>query len=100
MLEIIETDEFRKWKDSLDDPKIRAVVGNKINNIRTYGRFMGDFKPVGKGVVEIRVHASPGFRIYTAIQGRNLLILLGGTKHRQKQDIEKAKGMLREWRGA
>jgi putative addiction module killer protein len=51
----------------------------------------GDWKPVGHGVFELRIDYGPGYRMYCAAQGAELVILLcGGDKRKQDQDIETA----------
>jgi putative addiction module killer protein len=53
-------------------------------------------KPVGEGAAELRVDRGPGCRVYFGWDGKVLVILLGGgTKRRQQNDIESA---LRRWR--
>jgi len=48
-------------------------------------------KGVGSGVLEFRIDFGPGYRIYFGKDGERLVILLGGgTKKRQQQDIETA----------
>lgn len=50
------------------------------------------------GVIgEYRIDWGPGYRVYLAKDGEDLVILLGGgTKQRQKQDIERAKALWSE----
>lgn len=49
-------------------------------------------KSVGQGVNEYRLAYGPGYRIYFGRDGETLVILLGGgTKKRQNNDIEAAK---------
>jgi putative addiction module killer protein len=53
-------------------------------------------KPIGEGAAELRIDRGPGYRIYFGWDGKVLVILLGGgTKRRQRSDIEAA---LRHWR--
>lgn len=61
----------------------------------------GDHKSVGAGVVERRIDYGPGYRIYFGRDGETLVILLGGgTKKRQAQDIEFAKGCWKSYQAA
>ena len=53
---------------------------------------MGDVKPVGEGVSELRIDHGPGYRVYFVQRGRVLIILLcGGNKGTQQRDIVRAK---------
>ena len=53
---------------------------------------LSNVKPVGRGVLEYRIDFGPGYRIYFGRDGELLVILLaGGTKKRQQEDIRAAK---------
>ena len=87
-LDVAQHSPFRDWSHSLD-----AQAAAKINIALArlaYGNF-SNVKGVGSGVLEFRVDFGPGYRIYFARDGEDLVILLGGgTKRRQQQDIETA----------
>ena len=56
----------------------------------------GDVRPVGQGVSELRIDYGPGYRVYLKKRGRMMIILLaGGDKRTQSQDIEKAMRLAR-----
>jgi putative addiction module killer protein len=58
---------------------------------------LGDVKPVGEGVSELRIDYGPGYRIYFVQQGNTVVILLcGGDKRTQNKDIRTAKQMAKE----
>ena len=63
---------------------------------------LGNFsnvKGVGAGVYEYRVDFGPGYRIYFGKDGERIVILLcGGSKQRQQNDIERAKEYWREYK--
>jgi len=51
----------------------------------------GDSRSVGQGVLEMRIDYGPGYRIYYVHHGARIVILLcGGDKRTQQQDIKKA----------
>jgi putative addiction module killer protein len=59
----------------------------------------GDAAPVGEGVSELRLMFGPGYRVYYAARGSELIVLLaGGDKGTQAGDIETAKKLWREWK--
>lgn len=87
---------FNQWLDSLRDRKARAVVRTRINRLRL--GLLGDCKPVGKGVKELRIFFGPGYRLYFGQEGETLVILLcGGDKSSQNKDIKKAQGYWQDY---
>lgn len=60
---------------------------------------LSNVKPVGSGVLEYRIDFGPGYRIYFGRDGERLVILLaGGTKKRQQEDIGAAKANWTDYR--
>ena len=56
----------------------------------------GDVMPVGEGVSELRIDYGPGYRVYYKSQGRTVVVLLaGGDKRTQSEDIETALRLAR-----
>jgi putative addiction module killer protein len=81
---------YSNWLDSIKDPKTRAIIISHVDRMEL-GAF-GDFKALGEGIYEQRIHYGPGYRIYYAKHGRKVYILLcGGNKSSQKKDIKLAK---------
>jgi len=66
----------------------RLVEGN-VSNV----------KSVGGGVAEVRIDYGPGYRIYFGREGDKIVVLLGGgTKQRQRRDIENARSRWHDYR--
>jgi putative addiction module killer protein len=60
---------------------------------------LGDHRPVGGGVIEMRLDFGPGFRIYFTRVGHDIVLLLcGGDKSTQQRDIEQAKTYLTDYK--
>ena len=89
MTQIEVTDAFDKWLKGLRDLQARERVLARIRRLREGNP--GDVKPVGGGVSEMRIDYEPGYRLYFVQRGGTLIILLcGGDKSSQSQDIAKA----------
>jgi putative addiction module killer protein len=94
-MEIRKTETFIAWLDELRDLRARARVQARIE--RLAGGNVGDVKPVGEGVSEMRIDYGPGYRVYFTRQKRELIVLLaGGDKSTQGADIKIAIRLARE----
>jgi putative addiction module killer protein len=95
MLEVRQTDTFTSWLRALKDANAVARIAARIRRLE-FGN-LGDVKPVGEGVSELRIDYGPGYRIYFIQQGNTVVILLcGGDKRTQNKDIRAAKRMAKE----
>jgi putative addiction module killer protein len=57
----------------------------------------GDCRPVGDGVHELRFRIGPGYRIYFGEDGDDVILLGGGTKSTQENDIKTAKHLWSQY---
>ena len=88
-------DIFAEWVAGLKDMKAKAAIDLRIGRMEE-GNF-GDSKPVREGVSEMRIDIGPGYRIYYARSGARIILLLcGGDKRTQSQDIDRALAMAAE----
>ncbi|MCT4700310.1 type II toxin-antitoxin system RelE/ParE family toxin [Enterobacteriaceae bacterium H20N1] len=91
-----QTDVYRRWEARLKDQRTRSVVATRL--LRLANGLAGDVRPVGEGISELRIHYGPGYRIYVKQQGKSILLLLcGGDKRSQSQDIFLAKMLAKAW---
>jgi len=95
MIEISQTGVYSRWFEGLRDRRARARIDIRIRRLSLGNP--GDVRPVGQGVSELRIDYGPGYRVYFVQRGPSLIILLaGGDKRTQNQDIQKAIRMTRE----
>jgi putative addiction module killer protein len=96
MIEIKQTETFRKWRTRLKDERIRGLIASRLDRL-AFGH-AGDVEPVGHGISELRFRYGPGYRIYFQQRGDTIIVLLcGGDKSTQAKDIKAAKRMADEW---
>jgi len=89
MVDVRQTDEFSDWLGGLKDLQAKSRILTRIRRL-SLGN-IGDVKPVGSGVSEIRIHYGPGYRVYFVQRGNEIIILLcGGDKSTQAKDIKEA----------
>lgn len=90
---------FTEWLLALKDSRARAKIRARLERLQLGN--LGDCKGVGQGVMELRVPYGPGYRVYFGIEGETLVILLcGGNKSTQPEDINTAKRYWQEYHDA
>ncbi|MDE3016246.1 MAG: type II toxin-antitoxin system RelE/ParE family toxin [Pseudomonadota bacterium] len=89
-MKVVEvTPHFSKWFRGLRDHQARLRIQARIDRAEM-GNY-GDWKPVGNGVCEMRIHYGAGYRVYFIEHGKTTVVLLaGGVKARQSGDIQTA----------
>jgi putative addiction module killer protein len=69
------------------------------NNRVKLGNF-GIIKALGDGVIEMKIDYGPGYRIYYAMNGKTVVLLLvGGDKTTQTRDVKVAKAYWKRQQG-
>lgn len=92
MFRVVTTIEFDQWLDGLRDPLAQARIATRI--VRIESGLLGDWKPVGSAVSELRIDHGPGYRMYFTIREREIVILLcGSDKRDQDRAIKQAKAL-------
>ena len=97
MYAILRSQTFDRWLSRLRDRQ--AVNRIVVRLLAAEDGHLGDVRPVGGGVSEMRIQYGPGYRVYFITREAELIILLcGGDKDSQRRDIDRAKRMAAEWR--
>ncbi len=95
-MEIRQTEVFARWFVGLRDRRARRRIQVRIDRLAIGN--LGDVKPVGDGVSELRIDYGPGYRVYFIRRGEALVILLaGGDKASQGRDIAAARVLARRF---
>ena len=96
MIEIRRTLEVEKWLKSLKDRMAKAKILMRIERMEE-GNF-GDVEAIGNGLSELRIHQGKGYRLYFGNKNNQVILLLcGGDKSTQQEDIKKAKLLATKW---
>jgi len=86
------------WLQSLRDTKARIAIDRRINRMESDN--FGDHRFCRDGVWELRIDVGPGYRVYYALAGSQVVLLLaGGDKRTQDADIKRAAAYWQDWQG-
>jgi len=87
---------FAEWQDALRDPIAKKAIARRLYRL-TQGHF-GDHKHCQDGVWELRIDLGPGYRVYYALEGKTVVLLLcAGDKRTQQADIARACDYWHDW---
>ena len=90
-------DVFGEWLSGLKDVRTRAKIATRIDRLSNEN--FGDCKSLSNGLFELRIDWGPGYRVYYALVGKSVVLLLcGGAKRKQSSDIEHAMEYLTDYR--
>jgi putative addiction module killer protein len=94
VIEIRQIEVFAAWFRNLRDRRARARIQVRVDRLSLGNP--GDAKPVGEGVLELRIDYGPGNRVYFVRRGGTVIVLLaGGDKRTQARDINTALRLAR-----
>ena len=89
---------FSDWLNGVRDKIAQARIRIRLRQVEA-GNF-GDCESVGEGVSELRMHVGAGYRVYFGRHGQTVVVLLcGGDKRTQTNDIKRAKLFWAAWKG-
>lgn len=90
MFEVLKSPEFDDWLNRLADKQGKAKITARVQRLEQGNP--GQIKPIGSGVIEMKIDFGPGYRVYFKQTGRTIiLILCGGDKSTQTKDIRRAR---------
>ena len=96
MLEIIKSDTFDAWLRSLRDRQAKARIEVRIRRLSLDNP--GQYRSLKNGINELKIDYGPGYRVYYTFRNQTLVLLLcGGDKSTQDQDIKTALRILKQW---
>ncbi|MCY7381111.1 MAG: type II toxin-antitoxin system RelE/ParE family toxin [Microcoleus sp. CAN_BIN18] len=88
---------FSEWLDSLRDLKAKFKIDGRLDRVQEGN--LGDYRVLGEGVCELRINYGPGYRVYFGqVEETIVLLLIGGDKSTQEQDIRKAQKYWTDYR--
>lgn len=91
---IRQTEDYERWFGKLRDRRAKARIDVRIRRLSLGNP--GDVGPIGEGVSELRIDYGPGYRVYyVQTHPAEAVLLIGGDKRTQEQDIKKAREMAR-----
>lgn len=96
MLVFIQSQTFSRWLDRLRDRRAKALIQARLD--RWSCGNPGHMKTLGDGLSEMKINHGPGYRVYWTQRGSTIVLLLcGGDKSSQAQDIAKARRIAADW---
>ncbi len=96
MLEIIKSDTFDAWLRSLRNRQAKARIEVRIRRLSLDNP--GQYRSLKNGINELKIDYGPGYRVYYTFRNQTLVLLLcGGDKSTQDQDIKTALRILKQW---
>jgi putative addiction module killer protein len=84
---IDQTERYSRWFARLRDERAKSRILIRVRRL-SLGN-LGDSRPVGGGISELRIDYGPGYRIYFARRGAALIL--------QWADIAKARESAAQW---
>jgi putative addiction module killer protein len=83
------TEAYRDWINAFKDRVARARIQVRVDRL-VHGN-PGQHRNLTHGVSELKIDVGPGYRVYYTERAGDLIVLLaGGDKSSQQQDIETA----------
>ena len=96
MFEIVKSDTFDAWLRGLRDRQAKARIEVRIRRLSLENP--GQHRVLTGGICELKIDHGPGYRVYYICRNQTLVLLLcGGSKSTQNQDIKLARNIAGQW---
>jgi putative addiction module killer protein len=93
-MRIRTTEVYLDWVNALKDRAARARIQVRVDRL-AHGN-PGQHRKLTEGISELKIDVGPGYRVYYTQRGKEIIILLvGGDKSTQQQDISTAQELAR-----
>jgi len=94
-MDVLKTAIFDNWLKKLKDRRAKAIIQVHIN--RLIEDKPGNIRALNSNLHEKKIRYGPGYRLYLYLRDQKCVILLcGGDKSTQQDDIKKAKKIVKE----
>lgn len=88
-MRLVITEVYKDWINGLKDRVVRARIQVRVDRLM-HGN-PGQHRSLTDGIVELKIDIAPGYRVYyTERNGEVIVLLAGGDKPSQQQDIKTA----------
>lgn len=96
VLDIVKSATFDAWLRALRDRQAKARIEVRIRRLSLENP--GQHRTLKSGVCELKIDYGPGYRVYYAHRHQTLVLLLcGGDKSTQTEDIKLAQRIAKQW---
>jgi len=97
--EVLRTKAYIKWFDKLKDDTAKKYIRSRTVSLQQGYAGNSKFIVDSNGIYELRIHYAKGYRLYyKEIKGQIILLLLGGVKDSQAEDIKRAKKLANNYK--
>lgn len=91
------SEPYSDWLSALRDVQAKIAIRRRIDRFAAGNP--GNTRSLRDGVSELKVDMGPGYRVYYALHGQTVVLLLcGGSKGTQDADITKAVSYWDDWK--
>ena len=96
MYDLVASETFDAWLRALRDREARARIQARVRRLSLGNA--GQYRALKNSINELKINYGPGYRVYYTFKGKTLVLLLcGGDKSTQAEDIKLAIRLATQW---